>query len=237
MPSEHAIDLLTDSGMELEDIRLAFGVSFPKVRKRPLREGYGFSIELPVVLDLFEAVAAGEETAAGARQALLDVVGALYSDAGCYDYESYEDKLAWCVRDGGCQTCERKRAQFARYLKTMAERWRRWGLPEQYPFAVGHSKGLHTVACSVVRQYMPNGFTVREPSDPVALRAFAHSYFYGDYDGDYDYDFRPLEPEHIPGEVRFHPMTTEETRAWMAEHTGPKGGRHYKRCRRCAPTP
>ncbi|MBB6122211.1 hypothetical protein [Nocardiopsis algeriensis] len=32
-------------------------------------------------------------------------------------------------------------------------------------------------------------------------------------------------------------MSAEETRAWMAENTGPKGGRYYKRCQRCAPTP
>ena len=32
-------------------------------------------------------------------------------------------------------------------------------------------------------------------------------------------------------------MTDEEARAWMDKNTGPKGGRHYKRCRHCAPTP
>ncbi|MFE9427760.1 hypothetical protein ACFYNO_32915 [Kitasatospora sp. NPDC006697] len=32
-------------------------------------------------------------------------------------------------------------------------------------------------------------------------------------------------------------MTIEETRLWEAQHTGPKGGRKYRRCRRCAPTP
>jgi hypothetical protein len=32
-------------------------------------------------------------------------------------------------------------------------------------------------------------------------------------------------------------MTAEETRAWMEGNTGPKCGRHYRRCERCAPTP
>ncbi|MET7489826.1 hypothetical protein [Streptomyces sp. NPDC005538] len=34
---------------------------------------------------------------------------------------------------------------------------------------------------------------------------------------------------------RFDVITPDEARAWIAERTGPKGGRNYKRCQRCAP--
>src|SRR5690625_7792037 len=99
--------------------------------------GDGFSIELLAVLDLLDAVADGKQSAADTRKVLLDAVNALYGAAGCYDYETPEDKLDWCVRDGGCRTCEHYRDRFARYLQTMAERWRRWNLPEKYLVAVG----------------------------------------------------------------------------------------------------
>ncbi|HLS00986.1 MAG TPA: hypothetical protein VK054_03265, partial [Beutenbergiaceae bacterium] len=150
MPSNHSIDLRTESGMTVEDVQFSFDVALSKVRKRPFSEGYRFSVELPAVLDLLDAVADGKQSAADTRKVLLDAVNVLYDEAGCYEHETPEDKLDWCVRGGGCQTCEFYRDRFSRYLKTMAERWRRWNLPEKYPFAVGRSKGIHTVSCTVV---------------------------------------------------------------------------------------
>ncbi|WP_017584296.1 hypothetical protein [Nocardiopsis valliformis] len=229
MPSNHAINLRTTSGAKMEDVRFSFGVTSSKVRDRPIREGQGFSIELPAVLDLLETVAAGEEQAADARELLLNVVDTLYDSAGCYDYETVEDKLAWCVRDGGCQTCEEQRSSFAHHLETMAERWRRWTLPDEFPFATGSSMGLHTVKCGVVRRDMPDGFTAHKPDDVAPLRAFAHAYD--------DFGLPVDESEQLPAHVPFQPMSGEEARAWMTENTGPKGGRYYKRCRMCAPTP
>ncbi|MFI6284377.1 hypothetical protein ACIBCM_06385 [Streptomyces sp. NPDC051018] len=35
---------------------------------------------------------------------------------------------------------------------------------------------------------------------------------------------------------RFEAMTAAEARPWITARTGPKGGRNYKRCQRCAPT-
>ena len=231
MPSNHSIDLRTESGMTVEDVQFSFDVALSKVRKRPFSEGYRFSVELPAVLDLLDAVADGKQSAADTRKVLLDAVNVLYDEAGCYEHETPEDKLDWCVRGGGCQTCEFYRDRFSRYLKTMAERWRRWNLPEKYPFAVGRSKGIHTVSCTVVRRRMPSGFTEHDPGDPVALRAFAHPHTYDDF------YYPGFETQNLPGEVPFHLMTDEEARAWMNKNTGPKGGRHYKRCRHCAPTP
>lgn len=229
MTSNHLITARTKSGMQLEQVCLSFGDLFSQVRDRPIREGQGFSIELPVVLDLLDAIAAGREEAGDVRELLSRIPDKLYDSAYCYEYESEEDKLAWCVRDGGCQACDRARTAFARHLTTMAERWRRWTLPDEFPFATGSSMGLHDVTCAVVRREMPDGFTRHGPDDVEQLRAFAHNGLGG--------DILPEWPEQLPGHVPFFAMSAEETRAWMAEHTGPKGGRHYKRCKRCAPTP
>jgi len=229
MPSDHSLDMHTDSGMELEDVRFAFGVSVSKVRKRPMAEGYKFSIELPAVLDLLDAVDKGGMKAAEVRQLLMGAVDVLYEDAGCYMYESTKDQLAWCVRDGGCPKCDRDRTRFARYLETMAERWRRWELPEHYPFAAGNAKGLHVVECGVVRSHMPEELPGHKPDDVEPLRAFAHAQD--------DYGLPHQEPGPYLGHLPFHPMSAEEARAWMAENTGPKGGRRYRRCQHCAPTP
>lgn len=229
MSSNHAVSFRTKSGTKLERVKFSFGITFSDARDRPLREGQGFSIELPAVLDLLDAVAAGEEQATDVRKMLLGVVDKIYDSAECYEYETHEDKLAWCKRDGGCRTCERARASFARHMETMAERWRRWTLPDEFPFATGNSRGLHAVTCGVVRRDMPDGFTAHQPSDEEPLRAFAHAYD--------DFGLPLEEAEQLPAHVPFHPMSGEETREWMTTHTGPKGGRHYKRCRMCAPTP
>ncbi|MFF2751852.1 hypothetical protein ACFVVA_40750 [Kitasatospora sp. NPDC058048] len=37
--------------------------------------------------------------------------------------------------------------------------------------------------------------------------------------------------------IGFRPLTPEDARAWIAERTGPKGGRNYNWRRCCAPTP
>lgn len=229
MPSNHQISARTKSGTQLEQICLSFGVTFSKVRDRPLREGQGFSIELPVVLDLLDAIAAGQERAEDIRDLLSQIPDKLYDSAYCYEYETDKDKLAWCVRDGGCRICEKASAAFTRHLKTMAERWRRWSLPDEFPFATGSSMGLHTVTCAVVRRDMPDDFTQHRQDDAEQLRVFAHKGL--------NNAFLLEWPEQLPGHVPFLAMSAEEARAWMTKNTGPKGGRHYKRCRRCAPTP
>jgi hypothetical protein len=117
---------------------------------------------------------------------------------------------------------------FAKSLALVAERWRRWMLPDQYPYAAGNAKGLHEVGCHILRQGMPQEFSPPAADDAEALRSFAHQ------KDAYDRPPTGLMPNyHIP----FHAMTPDETRAWMERNTGPKGGRYYHRCERCAPTP
>lgn len=229
MPTNHVVDLCTGSGVKLEDVRFSFGSLYSSARKRSFREGGGFSIELPAVLDLLDAIAQGGLDASSAREELLNKLDVLYDEAGCYDYESPRDKLSWCIRDGGCPICTLQQKAFTRHLAMMAERWRRWTLSEQFPFAAGNAKGLHTVGCGVVHRHMPDDFPDHKPDNTEALRAFAHL--------NDPYEPFPQGLDQLPGYLPFHPMSAEEARAWMAEHTGPKGGRYYKRCRHCAPAP
>ncbi|WP_049564942.1 hypothetical protein [Streptomyces sp. SBT349] len=212
-----------------------FGETFPKERKRGIREGWGFDIELPAVMDILAAVQAGNLTADQALTGLLEAVDHLYDPSGCFDYEDSADKRDWCERDGGCEACARHQNMFDQMVRDASESWRRFQLPDQYPFTVG-KRGLHTTTCSVVTREMPKQFA--PPSGEAyerALRDYAHaansfmdSGFYENFDG--DFDRKSVYPS-------FRPVTPEETRVWVADHTGPKGGRNYKRCQRCAPTP
>ncbi|MGA5442221.1 hypothetical protein ACPCKW_22255 [Streptomyces griseoincarnatus] len=229
MPSSHTVTLRPAADTELANVEFTFGSSFPRPRERTIRQGYGFEIELPAVLDLLTAIDDGVLKAGDVKDLLQRVVGAMYEPADCWRYEDDEDKLAWCRRDGTCRTCDRHRSAFASSLAEAAERWRRWTLPEQYPYAAGNSKGLHEVGCPVLRRDMPQEFNPPAADDAEALRSFAHR------KDAYDRSPRDLMPlsYHIP----FVVMTTEETRAWMERNTGPRGGRYYHRCERCAPAP
>ncbi|CAL9655891.1 hypothetical protein [Streptomyces sp. enrichment culture] len=228
MPSTHRATL-RPPGVELRDVDFTFGSSFPHPRKRAIREGYGFEIELPAVLDLLTNIDGGVLKAGEVKDVLLRAVNGMYQRADCWRHEDDEDKLAWCRRDGTCQTCDRHRDSFVRSLAAAAERWRRWTLPEQNPYAAGNAKGLHEVGCHIMRQGMPHAFSPPAVDDAEALRSFAHR------KDAYDRPPAALEPltYHIP----FQAMTAEETRAWMDRNTSPKGGRYYHRCERCAPTP
>ncbi|MET9079946.1 hypothetical protein ABZX95_49680 [Streptomyces sp. NPDC004232] len=229
MPSTHRATL-RPAGVPFTDVEFTFGSSFPRPRERAIREGYGFEIELPAVLDLLTSVDEGVLKAGDVKDLLLRAVGAMYQGADCWRYED-DDKLAWCRRDGTCQTCDRHRDAFAKSLEAAAERWRRWMRPEQYPYAVGSSKGLHEVGCPVLRRDMPEDFSPPAADDAEALRSFAHlKDAYDPYD-------RPTGLMPLRYHVPFHAMTEEEARGWMEHNTGPKGGRYYRRCERCAPAP
>lgn len=194
-------------------------------------EGYGFEIELPAVLELLTGIDDGVLKAGDVKDLLLRAVDGMYRQADCWRYEDDEDKLAWCRRDGTCQTCDRHRDAFAKSLAVASERWRRWTLPEQYPYAADSSKGLHEAGCHIVRQGMPEEFSPPVADDAEALRSFAHRKdAYDPYD-------RPKGLMPLRYHIPFRAMTAEETRAWMKQNTGPKGGRYYHRCERCAPAP
>jgi hypothetical protein len=75
MPSNHTVELRTPSGTQLDEVWVTFGAPWSQTRDRPIRDGQGFSIELPAVLDLLEAVVAGDEKAADVRDALHVALG------------------------------------------------------------------------------------------------------------------------------------------------------------------
>ncbi|WP_055534691.1 hypothetical protein [Streptomyces graminilatus] len=229
MPSSHKVTLRPVPGTELPEVEFTFGSSFPGSRERMIKEGFGFEIELPAVLDLLTAIDNGELKAGDLRDVLLRAVGAMYARADCWRYEDDEDKLAWCRRDGTCQTCARHHTAFANSLTQAAERWRRWTLPEHYPYAAGSANGLHEVGCPVLRRDMPQQFNPPAADNAEALRAFAHR-----ADA---YDQPPMDLLPLTYSIPFHAMTAGETRSWMERNTGPRGGRHYHRCERCAPAP
>jgi len=213
-------------GFDLPATRVAFGDAFPSARERAIRQGWGFDIEVPAVLDLLDAVDQGKVTAERARQGLLAAVEALYGPYRCLEFEAKEDRAAWCERDGGCRICDECRSAFEHLLKESGERWHRFQRPDEFPFTVS-KHGLHVTTCSVVNREMPREFAPPEgDAYTQALRTYAHTVNpYGD-----DFEGERAYP-------RFEPLTAAQARAWVASRTGPKGGRNFKRCQRCAPTP
>ncbi|MBK3557252.1 hypothetical protein JHN55_12060 [Streptomyces sp. MBT56] len=210
-----------------DTVHLYYGDHFPESRPRGIAEGWGFAIELPAVLDMLDAVAAGQVQAADARAALLEGVAQLYGPLRCFEDEDEDDQLTVCRTREGCPLCQGERKRWFDALLDSADReWARFTTPEKYPFTAGQN-GIHETTCSVVARHNPT--TYARPTGPTyveALRQYAHSvdphsgrnYF----DGDQNYP-------------RMHSMTTEEAHQWISKNTGPKGGRNYKRCARCSP--
>lgn len=219
-----AVDLKFATGV-IPAVRLGFGELFAQERRRPIREGWGYTVELPAVLEIFERIGDGRVTADDARSVLLKSADLLYNTFRCWESEDPDDLRNACREARGCVLCEQRRSWFDALLDHADDRWKRLQQPEMYPFAAGR-QGLHETSCSVVTREMPSDYA-RPTGDEylAALNAFSHT-----VDPHYGEDF-----EGSRSYPRFDVMTTDEARAWMAERTGPKGGRNYKRCQRCAP--
>jgi hypothetical protein len=220
----------------MPDVGLTFGMAFPKQRRRSLREGWGFAIELPAVLDILMAVENGDLSAGQARDLLLKIPLVVYDDWALRTSEDPKDLFAWCVRDGGCADCTQRQAAFDTALDSWEQQFLRFQRPEAFPFAVGNAKGLHESTCPVARRGLPSEWSRPAGADyQRVLRIYAHHDDYRDYQKPPLDELAQLDLQAI--QVTWSAMTAEEARAWMAEHTGPKGGRHYHRCRRCSATP
>lgn len=220
-----AVDLKFATGT-MPAVRLGFGELFAQERRGPIREGWGYTVELPAVLELLERIGDGRVTAHDARSVLLKSVDLLYDPLRCWEAEDPDDLRNACLEAGGCVLCEKHRSWFDGLLAKADDRWQRLQQPEKYPFAAGR-QGLHETSCSVVKREMPSDYVRPTGEDyVVALNAFSHT---GDpHSSSEDFEGSRNYP-------RFEVMTPEEARAWIAERTGPKGGRNYKRCQRCAP--
>jgi hypothetical protein len=216
------------AGLNFPELHMSWGIDFPRQRRRSTKQGHGYSIELPAVLDILQAIEDGTATTAQARAMLFKVTDHLYDAWELREYESWEDLLARCERDGDCPDCTRHSAEFDQFLDQTAEQWRRYQTPEMYPFAAGSSNGLHHSTCSVVRRTLPE-----EWARPVG----------DDYDEARRHFCHQRNSRHDPDDAIAHLrivwkiMTAEQARRWQAERVGPKGGRNYRRCAVCAPTP
>ncbi|MFB7380222.1 hypothetical protein ACFC6U_37150 [Kitasatospora purpeofusca] len=223
------VDVNLSTGASLPGTMFDFAKSFPRERERDLRDGWGYSIELPAVLDLLDLIAAGRADPAQARDLLLRAARELYLPFEAYTFEDENVLETRCRQEPrNCPVCQAHRGWFEGELDTADGLWDRYAKPEKYPFVAGRS-GLHETGCPVVRRNMPQTWA-RPVGDAYTteLRRYAHSVdrHSGHSDLEYSRDY-----------PNWAAMTACEARAWMAERTGPKGGRSYKTCRRCAPAP
>lgn len=219
-----AVDLKFATGT-LHAVRLSFGDLFAQERRGPIREGWGYSVELPAVLELLERIGDGRVAAREAHTLLLKSADLLYDAFRCWEAEDPDELRTRCREAEGCVLCRERRPWFDKMLDEADGRWRRFQQPERYPFTAGR-QGLHETTCSVVRREMPSEFTRPTGEDYLeALNAFGHTVNYT-----YTEEF-----EGSGAYPRWDVMTVEEARVWVAERTGPKGGRNCKRCQRCAP--
>ncbi|MFC8450837.1 hypothetical protein [Kitasatospora sp. NPDC057223] len=228
MPQQVHVDL-TVGHVTLPEVGLNFDMTYPGPgRERPMLDGARFDIEVPAVLDLLSAIAAGTVTADQAHRGIATAVRVAYVECEAHLYEPVTPVTDRCGPDGTCTDCARQQDAFDQALAASHARWDRAQRPAEYPFTVGKSS-VHTTRCPVTRRSIPAGYAQPATGSPEyaqALAAFAHR------------DVHRPDWEFQPGWLlTFEPLTTEATRTWMAERTGPKGGRAYKQCRRCDPTP
>ncbi|MFD9572655.1 hypothetical protein ACFWBI_22755 [Streptomyces sp. NPDC059982] len=212
-------------GAVLPGVLVSFGDLFAKERRREISAGWGYSVELPAVLDLLEHVEQGAVEAGAARSLLLEAAEKLYGPFGCRAFEDPAKVRAGCQAAGGCALCEERRSWFEELLDQSDVLWERLQQPEVYPFAAGR-RGIHDTTCSVVKRETPDNYA--RPAGEAytqALHLYSHTVV------PYDRDIF----ESVRSYPSFTAMTPEEARTWIADRTGPKGGRNYARCQRCAP--
>ncbi|MEU3564164.1 hypothetical protein [Kitasatospora sp. NPDC006786] len=218
--------------LDLPSVGFAFGVvpSDPS-RRRMVRDGQHFAVEIPAVLDILAAIEAGTVPAARARTVLQRAIAVAYDECDGFAHESRADKDTLCQdNQDACPGCTTARADFDAALAASLRHWQLAQRSDEYPFAVGQ-RGLHTIDCPVTRRYIPEQYNQPVPGTAEyaqELRAVAHSRPHWGED---------LYIDVADWAINFRPLTPEDARAWIAERTGPKGGRNYNRCRRCAPTP
>ena len=228
MPQQVRVDL-TVGAVVLREVGLNFDMTYPGPgRERPMLDGARFDIEVPAVMDLLEAVAAGTITAGQARRGLATAVRVAYVECEAHLDEPVTPVTDQCGPDGTCTDCARQQDAFDQALAASHARWDRAQRHTEYPYAVSKSS-VHTTRCPVTRRHIPAHYT--RPATGTAeyaqaLAAFAHRDIHAP-----DWAF---EPDWL---LTFEPLTAEATRTWMTERTGPKGGHAFKTCRRCNPVP
>lgn len=117
----------------------------------------------------------------------------------------------------GCRICAEAKGRFDAIHAESLEQRRRFDEPGRYPYAAG-KHALHRATC---REAKSVGDVGRDDSAWMlvgALRDFAHE---GSGNSGWMATMRMMEPG--------------EAAAWVAERTGPRGGRSYRLCKICTP--
>ncbi|MEU4955668.1 hypothetical protein [Streptomyces lavendulae] len=141
----------------LPGVLMSFGELFAKERRREISAGWGYSVELPAVLDLLEHIEQGVVKASAARALFLEAAEQLYGPFGCRSFEDPATVRADCQAAGGCALCEERRSWFEALLDQSDVLWQRLQQPEVYPFAAGR-RGIHDTTCSVVKRETPENY-------------------------------------------------------------------------------
>ncbi|MER5570499.1 hypothetical protein ABT083_30570 [Streptomyces goshikiensis] len=213
-------------GVVLPGVRVSFGDLFAQERRREISKGWGFAVELPAVVDILSHVEQGVITAGAARALFLEAADQLYGPFGCRGFEDPNEIRAACRTAGGCVLCDERRSWFEQLLNRSDALWRRLQQPEVYPFAAGR-RGIHDTTCSVVKRENPDMYA-RPHGDAYTQALHRYSHTINPHSDRDDFEGSNAYPS-------FTAMTAEEAKAWIADHTGPKGGRNFSRCQRCAP--
>lgn len=119
-----AVDLRFPTGT-MSAVRLGFGELFAQERRAPIREGWGYAVELPAVLELLERIGDGRVTAGDARSVLLKSADLLYDTFRCWESENPDELRKACRESGGCVLCEQRRSWFDALLDKADDRWER----------------------------------------------------------------------------------------------------------------
>ncbi|HWU10653.1 MAG TPA: hypothetical protein VN520_30555 [Streptomyces sp.] len=127
----------------------------------------------------------------------------------------------------GCIWCRMAKAKFDRVLDGADYSWACYQDPEQFSYTASGSF-LHRTTCSRVRRRMPAEH-VRPEGEAYdrALQKWAHEH--------HDYNSPEAEERYSP-HLRLYIMSPARARQWIAENTGPLGGRNYRLCKECRPS-
>jgi hypothetical protein len=211
MPFDQQFTITTSTGEKIPEVIVTWGVHHPKSRRGQI--GWGTSIEMTAMLRLAELVEAGTISAAEMK---ANLVGLCEETAEIAEEADVIGRYGtWgegCVP--GCRTCAQAKPKFeAGYAERLAQTERAKD-PAAYPYVVGKSS-LHRASCHTVEEYVR---PMKWEPDESDLRMFAHH-----------------DVVRSSCTALRHVLSVDETKQWIADHTGPAGGRHFRTCKICKP--
>jgi hypothetical protein len=210
---------LTAGAETVPDMRFYYNGMDIRPERRDV-DGWGTSVELAGVVQLLDAVAAGDLTIADMRAALVGVADELERRflTAPGDGLSTTPETLRCF--GDCPRCKANATEVRALLDQAAERRVRLQHPDRYAVAVSGSS-VHRIDCRMVHN---SARTLRfaqdtEDDSESLFRSELHMFTHN--------GVRPALP-HLA-------LTFDEYDRWRAEHTGPAGGLRYRLCKVCDP--